>query len=861
VRLLLTTMDPPPRTTPAIPGGRSALEALTAAALLLPGLGTVHAQPAEGVAVQFGRYQESPRAVEGAPTAARPLSADSLLVKAQARLPSGDGLTLTLTQDTWSGATPVSAAPATALGNRPVMADGQGGLVVVGASPMLTGSVLLDRHLRPVRRDAATGRVDLAPRIVHTMSSASPETRQQMDADWQHRVEGGAWHFGAGTSDERDFRSRYLNLQRRFDFDEGLSTLSLGASGTRSSIAARLDHDASPYITKIPQAERIESLSGQQVLRGRRRDSALSVGLVQVLSRTAVLEARAAHTRQRGDLSDPYRATSVIFVPAAPDAALLTGNLQALLERRPTTRRQRSFNAKLILHVAPLDGAAHLGYGRYRDDWGIRADRLEAEWFQPVPGGATLSARVRGYRQREASFYTPYLVSQQAYRRVSVGPDGQPVVRSFDPALLPAHFASDHRLGRFSTLTHSLGLSKPLARDLSLEFGIERTRHAGVLGSGSGFSYLSAHAGLAMKFDETAAMTRRARREESAARGADGAAHTGLPKVSEKHVHLHGGFIIPPGVHAAHTLDEPGSFMLGWRFHSARDARALRRGSAAVSDAELAAEGCAPVTCAVRPQAMRMQMHMLDLGWHLGDRWSLMVMPQYMTMRMDTSLIASGAPADPAVHFGRHESGTLGDTQLHLVTPLRDTHEARLLLGLGLSLPTGKTDLRHRRAHQQDGGAMDYTMQTGSGTWDLMPTLTVLGGEGAWAWGGQLGATRRLGRNDEGYALGHRWQATGWVGWRPFSPVAATLRFTRTVDGALRGERTRVHPEYSPADHAGNQGGRLDEAGIGLVVDRLPGAYSGTRLGIEWLLPLRHEVRGHQLTRSGGLALSWSNHF
>ena len=863
--------------------GCGTLQALTAAALLLPGLGgpggSAQAQPAEGVAVHFSRYREAPRPVDGAPQSMPALRADSLSLRAEPRLPNGDGLRLTLTQDTWSGATPVSAAPRSAAGNRPVLGDGTGGLVVVGASPMLTGRVLLDRHDRPVTRDAATGRLTRDDTVVHTLSSASPETRQQADLRWLHRVEGGALGFGGGLSEERDFRSRYLNLERRFDLNDALTTLTLGISATRSDITATLDHDAAPYLTKTARPGRVQQRGAAQVLRGRRDENGLSAGLVQVLGRSTVLEARLAHTRQRGELADPYRATSVIFAPPQPDAEARTGNLQALLEQRPGARRHWSADAKLIQHVPWTDAALHLGYGHFRDDWGVRAHRLEAEWFQPLAGGMLLSLRVRRYVQGAARFYTPYLVSPQAYRELSIGSDGQPVLRSFDPVLLPRHFSSDPRLAAFGATGWGLGLSKALARDLKLEAGVEGARHGGEAGGASGIRYLTLQAGLNVVFDETAAVQRarggmHGSTSGIANRNAPGGPQDGPPGKPQGQAQAgmhashaggdggHAAFVLPPGVQAAHMPGQAGAAMLGYRIANRRDDRAVRLGRAApVDDAELAARACVPAACSTRPLRMDMTMHMLDLMLGLSDRASLMLMPQYMSMRMDTRLLESSGPADPATHFGRHESGGQGDTQLHLLLALKDAADERWLLGLGVSAPTGDTGLRHRRSHQRESGAMDPAMQTGSGTWDLLPSVTWLGRAEPWGWGLQLGATRRLGRNDAGYALGDHWQATGWVSRRLGPVFSATLRASRSAEGALRGERTGTHPQASPADHAANHGGRFDDVALGLVADRLTGALQGSSVGIEWLLPVRQEVRGYQLGRGRGLVLSWNHHF
>ena len=399
-----------------------------------------------------------------------------------------------------------------------------------------------------------------------------------------------------------------------------------------------------------------------------------------------------------------------------------------------------------------------------------------------------------------------------------------------------------------------LGLSTPLGDRLTLELGVDATRQSNVLGSGPGHRYATAYAGLGIAFDASAVDM------NGAPAGRDPHATPGTHDADSGHATAHGGFVVPAGLFVPHGPARAGRWMFGLRVVSERSGGALRQGRTPVDDTVLA-QACGTAPCVTAPTAMRMGMHMLDIGYALTDRINLMVMPQFMQMRMDSRLLASNTPVDPGVHFGSHESGAWGDTPLLATLALHESAGARCLLSLGLSLPTGRFDLAHRRSHQRDRGAMDHAMQTGSGTWDLLPSVAWLQQSGAWSGGVQLSATRRIGRNDAGYALGHRWQAAGWAGYRWAGPFTATLRLSRSVDGAIHGERTDLHASGSPADEATNHGGRLDEVGLGLVVDRLPGAYAGMKLSVEWLQPLRHALRGVQLPRRGGLALSWSHHF
>ncbi|WP_395703205.1 DUF3570 domain-containing protein [Aquabacterium sp.] len=843
----------------AIDAGRGALEALTAAALLLPGLVSLpaRAQPsdtAEGVTLQSAQYRESARAAGIVGEGPAPIRVDSLAWRAQWALPRGDGLVLAATQDTWSGATPITTAPALAQGNRPVRALRGGQLVTVGASPMLNGQLLLDAHDRPVSVDPASGRVTPASALVHTLSSASPETRQQLDLRLRQRLdEDRQLTLGAGASRERDYLSRFINLGHSIGLAQ--STLTLGVSHTRSDSRATLDHDAAPYITKTAYGARIESHAGQLVLHGRRRDTSVSAGFTQILGPATLLEATLSYTRSAGDLANPYKVSSVIFAPlVAGSEAPRNGDLRALMEQRPAQRGQWTAGVKLVQHIAATDAALHLGYGLYHDDWGITAQRAEAEWLQPLGDGRMLSARLRSYSQGAARFYRDVLVTHQAYRQVRIGGDGQPVVTVFDPALLPAYFSSDQRLAAFGVLGFGLGWTQPLGRGVTLELGVDAARHAAALRWGGGsadgafadFRYAMANATLRIDFDGA----------PPAAATGHGHAHDDSESVPHvEHVGL------PAGVPLAHGAMAPGRWMLGLRLVNQRDAGELRPNGQPVSDDQWRTEACQPVACSTRPQRMTMQMQMLDIGYGLGEGLGLMLMPQYISAAMDSRLLEGGPPPDGPVHFGRHDSAGWGDTPLHLLWQPA-AGQGRWTLGLGLSLPTGRTDLRHRRSHQQDGLPQDYGMQPGSGTWDLLPSLGYQDAAGPWAWGAQALATwRGQARNGAGYALGHRLDASAWLGRRVAPWLQLTLRAAASGQGRVRGERAELATSGSAADHPANQGGRWHELGLGAVIDGLPGAWQGSAFAFEWLQPLDSRVNGYQPTRSGTLVASWRQHF
>ncbi|CAK0758867.1 DUF3570 domain-containing protein [Gammaproteobacteria bacterium] len=840
----------------------SSLQALTAAALLLPGLVCRPARSDEGdeVAFQYGRYQEGDRKLFSVPNSLKPIAVDSLRGVSRITLGDENALTVSFSQDTWSGATPITTAPLTLGGNRPIQTGPPGHLITVGASPMINGRILLDRQYQPVQIDPATGKSIVQDQRVHTLSSASPETRRQMDFQLTHRLDSGRLELGGGASSERDYESRFINLGRRWDINQNLTTISLALSHTQSDTAATLDHDAAPYITKTAYMGQIDQAGTAQILRGHRRDWSATAGLTQVLAKGTLLETSLGYTHGTGYLANPYKVMSVVFAdPASVDtgSGVMSGDVRALLEQRPKVRNQWTMGGRIVQAIPSLDAALHLGYQFHHDDWGVNAHTVEADWGQPLGNGWVLTPRLRYYSQSAAHFYSAYLVSGQAYKKVVAEPDGQYTLTPFDPGLLPAYFSSDQRLSAFGALSGGLGIAKPIARGVSLEAGIEYYRHAGGLKLGGGgedryadFSSYLANVVLKWNLDEIGNASSSSDREER------------HDQDSHSHGHPYSG--MPAGIMAGHFLDHPGDVMVGYRYLDSRDGGEMLHGSGPVADVQILTEGCGNKTCYIAPTRMRMHMQMLDLGVAVTEGFNLMLMPQYLDMKMTSRGLdgAPPAPLDTPVHTGTHETGGMGDTSLQALIKLHDSALGRLLLTLGISAPTGDTGIKPRRSHQQEPGYTHYGMQLGSGTWDFQPALTYLGQNGHWAWGGQASGTLRLeSRNPEGFSLGDAFQVTAWVSHPVNTWLSASLRGVYSAQGAIRGEYNSDHAQSAPMDFPGNYGGQFWDVGLGATAQVPVGAYRGSTLGMEWLWPVSTQVNGYQLDRNGSLVFNWSYHF
>ncbi len=856
---------------------RAALHALQAAALLLPGLvpsAAVAQSEEDRLALQYSRVEEGRRSLQTVRSDLEPLHADTLRLSGSHNFNDTHTLRFAVSQDTWSGATPVSSAPLAADPNRGILRDGSGGLVVSGASPYLNATFPVAADGTPLRQ-LSGGTYEADPRTVLVMSSASPEIRKQVDLSLGTEV--GAYDASVGltVSTERDYLARGLSASIARDLNQQLTTLSFGISYSEGRIDALLDPDALPYLDRSVWQSQLTRAKGSERLSATRHDARIELGLTQVIDAQSYVEVALGHSRASGYLGNPYKAVSVLFAPTN-DAGVRRGELQALMEVRPDEQKQDQLNLHYARALPFNDGALHASYAYSSDSWDIRSHSFELQWVQPL-GRWTFTPHIRWYRQQQAEFYVGYLTTAQAWRSIATDELGrqiwtpvnqpdqhyyrsvagdfldaqgrvvdaslldlQPLQRGYDRALLPTHYSSDHRIASFGSVNGGFTLSRRFTNGLLFEAGIDFYRRRGGWGLGDGenndfadFRFTQFNLGLQFDFG---AHAQTALHQHA---GIDHAQHTASAHSSA----------LPAGVRFVHDRHEVGALSFGYQ------AQFTRQGGSLGEDATVAAEGCDAEGCRYAPRMMTMQMHMLMVNYQVREDLNLMLMPQYMSMDMGLRELANSPPPRPGEHVhgaGTHQSGSIGDTVIAAIwQPLA---LSKLQVSLGLSAPTGKTDLEYRRQNQSDGGLMHFDMQTGSGTWDLLPTLTWQDAFGAWNYGAQLSAVARLQkRNSSGYSLGDQWQLSTWLSHPLTSWLAGSARLTHTWRDEISGDFDKYNARMGPMDFPFNQGGRYTDLGLGLSI-ALP---ANQHLALEWEEPVQDEPNGFQLEREGQWNLQW----
>jgi hypothetical protein len=319
----------------------------------------------------------------------------------------------------------------------------------------------------------------------------------------------------------------------------------------------------------------------------------------------------------------------------------------------------------------------------------------------------------------------------------------------------------------------------------------------------------------------------------------------------------------PISVMSDHTHAK-GGWMMSYRsMHMDMDG--MRYGTGRVSSNDVLAEGYM-----VTPESMTMNMHMLGLMYAPTDKLTLMLMSNYSEIEMDhrVSPMAADMINNGNTKFTTETSG-IGDVKLGGLYRFYLKENRKAHLGLSLSLPTGSIDEKDTTPGM--GGPanrqLPAPMQLGSGTYDLLPSLTYVQQFDNWSYGAQANAVIRLeSENDNGYRLGDVFGATTWAGYNLSEWIGINTGLNYSYTSKLKGSQDDVGTmgpngkSVTTADKDNYGGERLDAIfGINLYVPT--GVLKGQRVAIDLRMPLWQDLNGYQLETDTVLTLGWQMAF
>ena len=316
----------------------------------------------------------------------------------------------------------------------------------------------------------------------------------------------------------------------------------------------------------------------------------------------------------------------------------------------------------------------------------------------------------------------------------------------------------------------------------------------------------------------------------------------------------------PIGIMGDH-LHESGEFMVSYR------SMRMRMEGNLVGDESVSPEQIAmtianrfanppmmPPTLRVVPTEMTTTMHMVGLMYAPTDNITLMGMVNLVDRKMDHITFQGPMGNNQLGGFTTRTDG-LGDTKLGALIGLVNEPDRKLILNLGISIPTGdieETDQILTPMNTTPSPRLPYPMQLGSGTWDIEPGLTYIGAKHRIGWGSQVKLLYRLDENDESYSLGDQVTWSSWGSYRFNNNISASLRLTWTDLDAIDGIDPMIAAPVQTADPA-NFGGKRWDFGVGINT-----IWEGNhRISLEYENTFDMDVNGVQMEMESMLTLGY----
>ena len=320
----------------------------------------------------------------------------------------------------------------------------------------------------------------------------------------------------------------------------------------------------------------------------------------------------------------------------------------------------------------------------------------------------------------------------------------------------------------------------------------------------------------------------------------------------------------PISVMGDHTHSK-GGWMLSYRYMNMQ-MDGMRSGTKRVNSQNVFA-----ANYAVAPENMTMEMHMLGMMYAPTDQLTLMAIANYIDNTMNHRVNPAVAEMINGGDSGfTTDSSGSGDIKLSALYRFYLEGKSKAHLGIGFSLPTGSIDEKDDTPAM--GGRqrqlLPAPMQLGSGTFDLLPSLTYVQLFTDWSWGAQAsGAIRLESENENNYRLGHKFELINWISYNLSEWLGINGGLSYTYTGELKGNQKGVGTagpmgrRSVTTAFSDNYGGERIDVIFGINLLKPTGFLKGHRLAFDLRLPLWRDLNGYQLESDSVLTLGWQKAF
>ncbi|MEC9282757.1 MAG: transporter, partial [Bdellovibrionota bacterium] len=262
------------------------------------------------------------------------------------------------------------------------------------------------------------------------------------------------------------------------------------------------------------------------------------------------------------------------------------------------------------------------------------------------------------------------------------------------------------------------------------------------------------------------------------------------------------------------------------------------------------------------PVNMQMMMHMAGIMYAPSDDWTFVMMVPYtsneMSMQSKGSMSSMGMSmnsmamndAMSASSNMTRESNGLGDITLSGLRKLFETEDERLLVSLGLVLPTGS------ETESYNGSRLAYPMQLGTGSFRFKPGITYSAYQEEFSYGAQAIVDHALNTNDQNYKVGDKFLVNLWGSYTLTEEISASLRYEYKKKNRISGRDEQINSMMMPAGNPANSGNEKHSIFTGMNYKPTK-FFKGHRVAFEIGIPIKQKSDGPQMKDNYIFILGW----
>ena len=192
------------------------------------------------------------------------------------------------------------------------------------------------------------------------------DRRAELSIGSRYYLDNGSFAGKIGYSEENDYSAVYFGLNGERNYNNDLTTVSVGLSYSSDEI---FPTDAALF---------------NRVIEDDKQSTSVFFSVSQIINQVSSFQSALSITDQSGFLSDPYK----------------------LRDIRPDNKTQIAWSNSYRRFFVSANAAFHVDYRYYHDDFGISSHTSDVSWHQNLGRTFQLVPQLRYYSQSAADFFT-----------------------------------------------------------------------------------------------------------------------------------------------------------------------------------------------------------------------------------------------------------------------------------------------------------------------------------------------------------------------------------------------------------------------------------------------------------------------